>query len=97
MKSLIYNAAELHSSIIVNVVLFYIFHVSISRSGDYVTSDMFFSFDVGPVHFISISTEYLYDPTKDEKWAKLQGQGAMIQYQWLVKELEKATSGIQRR
>ena len=69
----------------------------ISRSEDHVTSDMFFSFNVGPVHFISISTEYLYDPTKDEKWAKLQGQGAMIQYQWLVKELEKATSGQQRK
>ena len=53
---------------------------------------MFFSFDVGPVHFISVSTEYLYDPTKDENWAKLQGQGAMIQYRWLVNELEKSTT-----
>ena len=75
----------------------FIKYVLISRSGDHVTSDMFFSFNVGPIHFISISTEYLYDPTKDEKWAKLQGQGAMIQYQWLVKELEKATSEQQRR
>ena len=66
-------------------------------SEDHVTSDMFFSFDVGPVHFISVSTEYLYDPTKDENWAKLQGQGAMIQYQWLVKELEKSTTEEARR
>ena len=67
------------------------------RSDDHVTSDMFFSFNVGPIHFISFSTEYLYDPSKDEEWAKLQGQGAMIQYQWLVKELEKSTSAQERR
>ena len=67
------------------------------RSNDHITSDMFFSFNVGPIHFISISTEYLYDPTKDEKWAKLLGQGAMIQYNWLVKELEKSTTEEARK
>ena len=58
---------------------------------------MFFSFDVGPIHFISVSTEYLYDPTKDKDWAKLQGQGAMIQYHWLVKELKKSNTVKARR
>ena len=58
---------------------------------------MFFSFNVGPIHFISISTEYLYDPTKDPDWAKLQGQGAMIQYRWLVKDLKESTKAETRR
>ena len=58
---------------------------------------MFFSFNVGPIHFISISTEYFYDPTKDPNWANLQGQGAMIQYRWLEKDLEASTKPESRR
>ena len=60
---------------------------------------MFFSFNVGPIHFISISTEYLYDPTDPDwkDWAKLMGQGAMIQYRWLIKELNESTRPEARR
>ena len=58
---------------------------------------MFFSFNVGPVHFISVSTEYFYDPTKNPKFAKLKGQGAMIQYRWLVEDLEASTELKARR
>ena len=58
---------------------------------------MFFSFNVGPVHFISVSTEYLYDPINNPDWAELMGQGAEIQHRWLVKDLEEANAPETRR
>ena len=53
------------------------------RSNDHVTSNLFFSFDVGPIHFISVSTEYLYNNS-------LVVKSALIQHQWLIKDLERA-------
>ena len=43
---------------------------------------MFFGFDIGPVHFISISTEYYY--FLDEYGTKSAG----MQYDWLVEDLK---------
>ncbi|GAB6031716.1 hypothetical protein CHUAL_009463 [Chamberlinius hualienensis] len=47
-------------------------------------SNMFFSFDIGPVHFISISTEYYFFTNYGLKQI-------VNQYKWLEKDLKKAT------
>lgn len=44
----------------------------------------FYSFDVGPVHFISLSTEYYFFVVYG--WRQIAEQ-----YKWLVKDLEEAT------
>ena len=48
------------------------------------TESMFFSFNVGPVHFISISTEFYYYTNYGFKMVA-------NQYKWLIGDLEKAT------
>ena len=42
---------------------------------------MFYSFDMGPVHFISINTEYYY-------FLNYGGVQVLRQYKWLVQDLE---------
>ena len=46
--------------------------------------DMFYSFNLGPVHFISINTEYYY--FMDMNWNF--EECVLRQYNWLQKELE---------
>ena len=43
--------------------------------------DMFYSFNAGPIHFVSVSTEHFYHMT-------LGGNRAKVQYDWLIKDLE---------
>lgn len=49
----------------------------------------YFSFNVGPVHFISISTEFYY--YVDYGWKQIENQ-----YNWLVKDLQDANKPEQR-
>ena len=45
------------------------------------TDNMYFSFNMGPVHFISISTEFYY-------FTEYGTEQAFSQYNWLLKDLE---------
>jgi len=52
--------------------------------GDDDGNQMYFSFDMGPVHFVSISTEWY--------WFYRYGlQLVQVQYNWLIKDLKEAT------
>ena len=51
---------------------------------DSMEKDMFYSFNVGPVHFVSISSEYYYWPTKGWNFDTC----VMRQYNWLLQDLE---------
>ena len=46
--------------------------------------DMFYSFNLGPVHFISINTEYYY--YMEQPWNF--DECVLRQYNWLQKDLE---------
>lgn len=46
---------------------------------------MFYSWDVGPIHFVSINTEAYY-------FLNFGKDPLVNQFQWLVKDLEKANS-----
>lgn len=46
--------------------------------------DMFYSFNLGPIHFVSISTEYYY--WFDQPWNF--PECVLRQYIWLYKDLE---------
>lgn len=52
-------------------------------------SNLYYSFDVGPIHFISISTEVYYFT---EYGLKL----VVNQYEWLKQDLAKAASKVNR-
>ena len=47
-------------------------------------ADMFYSFDLGPIHFVSINTEYYY--YMDQPW-NFQ-ECVLRQYNWLRKDLQ---------
>ena len=51
---------------------------------DSMEKDMFYSFNVGPVHFVSISSEYYYWSTKGWHFDAC----VMRQYNWLRQDLE---------
>ena len=44
-------------------------------------SAMFYSFDLGPIHFISLNTEYYY-------FLNYGGHSVMRQFNWLIRDLE---------
>ena len=44
---------------------------------------MFYSFDLGPVHFISLNTEYYY-------WLNYGAHPLIRQYNWLINDLKQA-------
>ena len=46
--------------------------------------DMFYSFNLGPIHFVSINTEYYY--YQDEPWNFK--QCVLRQYDWLKNDLQ---------
>ena len=46
--------------------------------------DMFYSFNLGPIHFVSINTEYYY--YQDQPWNF--AEAVLRQYDWLKKDLQ---------
>ena len=46
--------------------------------------NMFYSFNLGPIHFVSINTEYYY--YQDQPWNF--AEAVLRQYDWLKKDLQ---------
>lgn len=56
------------------------------------TENIYYSFDMGPVHFVSISTElYYFGPDSKTQWDRIEAQ-----YEWLQKDLQEASSKANR-
>ncbi|WKY10663.1 hypothetical protein Q1695_002770 [Nippostrongylus brasiliensis] len=51
--------------------------------------NQFYSFDLGPVHFVALSTEYYY-------YDSIGSERLLAQYNWLQKDLQNAVSNRQR-
>jgi hypothetical protein len=49
------------------------------------TDNMFYSFDVGPIHFVVVSTEWYYFLNYGKKMVA-------AQYEWVVRDLERANA-----
>ena len=51
--------------------------------------DMYYSFDLGPVHFVSISTEFYY-------FLNFGIHTVIRQYKWLEQDLQRAVANVAR-